>query len=202
MLDTTDLTLHGLTLRQLATGEQLADILDLDRAATEATLDRAVADGNAVCARGAYMITPAGRAHLAEQYPVAFAAERGSDHLVTTLADFEQGVNKRMLALMTSWQTVTVDGNEQPNDHSDADYDSAVIDRLARLHERVELQLAPFADADPLTKRFLGRLDAALQRVDQGEHDYVSNVRVDSYHTVWYQMHEHLLRVMGAERDE
>lgn len=202
MLDTADLTLHGLTLRQLATGEQLADILDLDAAATEAILGQAVTDGNAVSARGSYMITPAGRAHLAELYPVAFAQERGNGDLVGTLADFEQGINKQMLSVMTSWQTVTVDGNQQPNNHADADYDGSVIDRLARLHERVEIQLSPFADADPLTKRFLGRLDAALQRVDQGEHDYVSSVRLDSYHTVWYQMHEHLLRVMGAERDE
>ncbi|WP_040798152.1 hypothetical protein [Nocardia higoensis] len=202
MLDTADFVLHGLTLRQLATSAQLADILDLDAEEIDAHLGRAVTDGKAVAARGAAMITPAGRAHLDEVYPVAFAGERASEELLTTLAAFERGINKQMLSLMTTWQTVTVDGAQQPNDHSDADYDAAVIDRLARLHERAESVLSPFADADPLTKRFIGRLDAALRLVDQGDHDYVSNVRVDSYHTVWYQMHEHLLRVMGQERDE
>ncbi|GAC67376.1 hypothetical protein [Gordonia soli] len=202
MLDAADFVLHGLTLRQLATGEQLADIIDEDAETITTHLDAATADGKAIAARGAYMITPAGRTHLDGLYPEAFAAQRGDPALVDTLADFEQGINKQILAVMTSWQTVTVDGAEQPNDHSDADHDAKVIDKLARLHDRATVQLAPFADADPLTKRFLARLEIAQQRVDQGDNDYVSNVRIDSYHTVWYQMHEHLLRVMGEERDE
>ena len=202
MLDTPQLTLHGLTLRQLANAEQLADILDLDEATVTSNLESAVADGQVIAARGSYMITPAGRSHLDELYPTAFADERANAELVSTLADFEQGINKQMLKLMTSWQTITVDGTEQPNDHSYADHDAKVIDKLARLHERAETILAPFAGVDPLAKRFVSRLDAALQRVDQGDHDYVSNVRLDSYHTVWYQMHEHLLRMMGEERDE
>ncbi|MFC8047224.1 hypothetical protein [Nocardia sp. NPDC057353] len=202
MLDTAHLVLHGLTLKQLAAAEQLADIIDLDTAVIAAELEQAAAAGSVLSARGSAMITPAGRAALDAVYPAAFADRRADDALVRTLADFEQGINKRMLTLMTSWQTVTVDGVQQPNDHADADYDGKVIDKLARLHDQVESVLAPFADADPLTKRFLSRLGAALAKVDQGEHDYVSSVRIDSYHTVWYQMHEHLLRVMGAERDE
>ncbi|PPJ14428.1 hypothetical protein C5E51_02820 [Nocardia nova] len=202
MLSTADFTLHGLTLRQLATADQLADILDMQPDAVGAHLDEAVAGGRAVAARGAYMITPTGRSHLDSRYPGDFAELRANDALAATLADFEQGINKQILSLMTAWQTVSVDGAEQPNDHSDAEYDAKIIDRLARLHERAATLLTPFADADPLIKRFLIRLDAALQRVDQGEHDYVSSVRIDSYHTVWYQMHEHLLRTMGQERDE
>ncbi|MBY8857247.1 hypothetical protein K7711_12225 [Nocardia sp. CA2R105] len=202
MLDTADFVLHGLTLRQLATVDQLAEILDLDAETTSARLEQAVADGRAIAGRGAFMITPAGRAHLDSRYPADFAEYRSNDELVSVLADFEQGINKQMLALMTSWQTIAIDGNDQPNDHSDAGYDGKVIDKLARLHDRAGALLAPFADADPLAKRFISRLDAALERVDRGEHDYVSSVRIDSYHTVWYQMHEHLLRTMGEARDE
>ncbi|TYQ11754.1 UNVERIFIED_ORG: hypothetical protein L601_001400000490 [Gordonia westfalica J30] len=202
MLETNDLALHGLTLRQLATAEQLSDVTDLDAEVIGSALDQAVADGRAMAARGAFMITPAGREHLDGVYPEAFADLRADDELVSVLADFEQGINKKNLALMTSWQTIVVDGTEQPNDHSDADHDAKVIDRLVQLHDRATVLLAPFADVDSLSKKFLARLDEALQRVDQGEHDYVSSVRIDSYHTVWYQMHEHLLRVMGEERDE
>lgn len=202
MLESNDLSLHGLTLKQLASAEQLETILEQDTATVSAHLEAAVGAGYAMAARGAYMITPAGREHLDATYPTAFADQRTNPELVATLADFEQGINKQMLALMTSWQTVTVDGTQQPNDHSDADYDAKVVDKLARLHERAESVLAPFVGADPLTKRFVSRLDGALQQVDRGDHDYVSNVRLDSYHTVWYQMHEHLLRMMGEERDE
>lgn len=202
MLDTADFTLHGLTLRQLATGEQLADVLGLDAAEIEGHLEQAAADGKVIAARGAYMITPGGREHLDTRYPQDFAGERADERLVATLADFEQGTNKRMLALMTSWQTITVGGVEQPNDHSDADYDAKIVDKLAALHERAAAQLAPFAEADPLTERFISRLGEAMANVDKGDHEYISNVRIDSYHTVWYQMHEHLLRLMGEERDE
>lgn len=202
MLEQKDLALHGLTLRQLANAEQLADILDMDSAEVEKHLLQAVGDGKVVAAKGNFMISPQGRDYLDILYPTAFAEQRANSELVETLANFEKGINKKMLTVMTSWQTVTVDGAQQPNDHSDPDYDAKVIDQLANVHDRVTTLLAPFADADPLTKRFLFRLDAALARVDQGDHEYVSNVRLDSYHTVWYQMHEHLLRMMGEERDE
>ena len=202
MLDPKDLTLHGLTPKQLASAEQLVDIIEQDDVTVSQNLEAAVADAQVMAARGSYMITPAGREHLDSVYSEAFAEQRNDAELAAALADFEKGVNKQMLSLMTSWQTVTVDGVQQPNDHSDADYDDKVIDRLARLHERAESVLAPFAGSDPITKRFVSRLDVALQRVDRGDRDYVSNVRLDSYHTVWYQMHEHLLRMMGQEREE
>ncbi|WP_066913100.1 hypothetical protein [Millisia brevis] len=202
MLDTADAVLHGLTLRQPAGADHLVEILDLDAAVVDAHLAAATADGRAVAARGAYLIMPAGREYLDGIYPDAFAEHRADAALVAALADFERGINKQILSLMTAWQTITVDGVAHPNDHSDPGYDADVIDRLARLHERAGVVLEPFAGADALTKRFLARLDEALGRVDRGEHEYVSNVRIDSYHTVWYQMHEHLLRMMGQERQE
>ena len=62
--------------------------------------------------------------------------------------------------------------------------------------------LAPIVAADPLVGRFLDRIAVALTRADGGEEAYVSGVRVDSVHTVWFQMHEHLLRLTGREREE
>ena len=43
---------------------------------------------------------------------------------------------------------------------------------------------------------------AALTRRRGGETDYVSGVRVARYHTVWFEMHEDLLRLTGRERPE
>ena len=42
------------------------------------------------------------------------------------------------------------------------------------------------------------RLSEALARASAGETDYVSGVRVASYHTVWFELHEDLLRLLGA----
>ena len=34
-----------------------------------------------------------------------------------------------------------------------------------------------------------------------GEIDYVSGVKVGSYHTVWFELHEDLLRLLGRSRE-
>jgi len=41
-----------------------------------------------------------------------------------------------------------------------------------------------------------------LTKAEGGDTEYISGVRVDSVHTVWFQMHEHLLRLSGRERPE
>ncbi|MEJ2867740.1 hypothetical protein WCD74_08195 [Actinomycetospora sp. OC33-EN08] len=202
MLEPHQLALHTLTLRQLASAEQAAHINGLPEADVATALDRAVADGHAITARGSYMITPAGRSHLDGLYVDAFAAIRSDDEIGAAMESFEEGVNKQVLALTTEWQTVDVDGVPTPNDHSDSDRDAKILDRLGRVLEKTRKVLAPLATADPLLDRFADRLDAALTRAEGGETDHVSGVRVDSVHTVWFQMHEHVLRLTGRERPE
>jgi hypothetical protein len=202
MLDPYQLTLHTLTLRQLASAEQLAEISGQPVAEVEAGLERAVADGVVAAARGAYMIRPEGRALLDGGYPDAFSELRASGAVGEAIEAFETGVNTQVLSLTTDWQTVEVDGAPQPNDHGDAEYDARILDRLGRAHEKTQKVLRPIADVDPMVDRFLDRLGTALTRAEGGETDYVSGVRVDSFHTVWFQMHEHLLRLTGREREE
>jgi hypothetical protein len=195
------LTLHTLTLRQLADADALRVIIDQTPEDVEGALEKAVAGGAVMAARGSYMITPAGREALDEAYPTWFAEVRSDAAVADAIEKFETGVNKQVLKLMTEWQTV----GDGPNDHSDADYDAAIVNRLETVHERTAGVLAPIEQADPTGStigRFLDRIGAALTRVDSGETDYVSGVRVDSFHTVWFQMHEHLLRLTGRERPE
>lgn len=202
MLDPHELTVHSLTLRQLGTAEQLADITGQDVAEVEAGLEKAVAAGFVMDARGSYLITPAGREHLDGVYPRAFEGLRADPQVIAAMEAFETGVNKQVLALTTDWQTIEVDGARVTNDHGDADYDAKIIDKLGRVHEKTAKVLRPLADADPLVDRFLDRIGTALTRAEGGETDYVSGVRVDSVHTVWFQMHEHILRLTGRERPE
>jgi len=196
------LTLHALTLRQPATAEQINGITGLPAAEIETALDKAVGQKEALAARGAYLITPAGRQRLDGAYPVVYAALRADPRATAAMDRFEAGVNKQVLTLITEWQTVEVDGRRMPNDHSDPDYDAAIIDRLGTAHERAADVLAPITAADGVADRFIERLGAALVRAEGGEIEYVSGARVDSFHTVWFQMHEHLLRMFGRERPE
>lgn len=202
MLEPHLFALHSLTLKQMATPDQLAEITGRGESELAGDLEKAEADGTALSRKGRYLISPAGREALDAAYPTAFADIRSSAAVAEAIESFETGVNKQILDLTTQWQTHDLGGEQVPNDHSDTDYDDEIIDKLGRAIERTAKVLRPIADADPLVDRFVERLGAALTRAEGGETDYVSGLRVDSVHTVWFQMHEHLLRMTGRERPE
>ncbi len=60
--------------------------------------------------------------------------------------------------------------------------------------------LAAFAAALPRLDRYRERLDAALARAEGGEIEFVSGAKIDSYHTVWFELHEELLRILDRTR--
>ncbi|OZF57570.1 hypothetical protein CH293_02275 [Rhodococcus sp. 14-2470-1b] len=202
MSDAYTTTLHCLTLKQLSDVEGLVAILDQNPDDVKSALEQAVSDGNAMAARGKFMITPAGRSTLDDTYPQWFADERASAEIASAMDLFESGVNKQVLALTTAWQEVEVAGERQPNDHSDTAYDAKIIDKLGAVLDKTSTVLAPLITTQPSVDRFLSRISDALTRAEDGELDYVSSVRIDSFHTVWFQMHEHILRITGRERDE
>ena len=46
------------------------------------------------------------------------------------------------------------------------------------------------------------RLGRAIDRVHAGDHHYVASPRVDSYHSVWFELHEDLIQLAGRSRAE
>jgi hypothetical protein len=192
--------LHGLVLKKAGHAEEVAEVLGASVEEVTPALDAAVAEKRAMAGRGKYMVTPAGRAFLDEQYPVLFAELRADPGADAAYAAFEK-VNRELLALMTRWQTVTVGGEAVPNDHTDADYDAAVLDELAKLDEEAGPVLDVLAGLVPRLGVHRRRLSEALDRASAGETDYVSGVRVASYHTVWFELHEDLLRLLGRTRE-
>jgi hypothetical protein len=45
-------------------------------------------------------------------------------------------------------------------------------------------------------------LGAALEKAEDGEIAWVSDAKIESYHTLWFELHEDLLRLMRRERAE
>lgn len=201
MSDLDFLALHGLAVRKAGGPDKVAALLGADEAAVAVALESAVASGRAAGAKGMFMVSPAGQAWLAEQYPIVYAGAREDGSLVAAYERFEK-VNVEVLALMTDWQTIPTGGSRIPNDHSDADYDQGIYDRLGNIHERAERVIGRSAESDPRLGQYLDRLSAAYDQVLAGNRDYVSGVRIDSYHTVWYELHEDLLRMLGRTRQE
>jgi hypothetical protein len=195
------LALHGLAVKKAGTAAAVADVLGRDEGEIAAALDEAAASGLAIGANGTYMATPAGREWLDEQYPQAFASLRENPDAGAAYERFER-INRDLLALFTDWQMMPAGSERVPNDHSDPDYDHKVIDRLGQQHERAQRPLDQFAELDPRLGEYSRRLESAYDKVLAGEIDFVSGARVDSYHTVWFELHEDLLRMLGREREE
>jgi hypothetical protein len=193
--------MHGLAIKKFGTAAAVADLLAADEAVVSGLLADAVAAGEAAGAKGAFMLNGVGQSALATAYPSEFAALRSDAALSQGYARFET-VNAELKRLVTEWQTMTVAGEQVPNDHSDAEYDRKLIDRIAALHERAAPILQAMAASLPRLARYAARLEAALDRVDDGQIEFVSGAKVSSYHTVWFELHEDLLRILDRKRDE
>jgi hypothetical protein len=107
-------------------------------------------------------------------------------------------LNREVLQLCTDWQ---VRPGGALNDHGDAAYDWSVIDRLTAVDERAGPLLRRLGSSVPYFAPYRERLRAARRRVVDGEHDWFTSPRLDSYHTVWMELHEDLLATLGLERE-
>ena len=111
-------------------------------------------------------------------------------------ADF-RFINAEFKALVTEWQVK--DG--QPNMHDDVDYDAAVLARLGDVHRRVAPIVVAAAAQVPRLARYGAKLQAALDKIVAGETIWLSRPLIDSYHTVWFELHEELILAAGLTRE-
>lgn len=109
-------------------------------------------------------------------------------------------LNGELLAACTQWQLRDVDGRPVVNDHADGDHDAAAVARLARVDEAVQPVAADLAAALDRFGPVGPRLAEARRRVEAGEGDWFTRPTIDSYHTVWFELHENLLATLGIER--
>jgi hypothetical protein len=104
--------------------------------------------------------------------------------------------------VITDWQTVDIGGSRVPNDHGDPAYDAAIIEALGKLNDLMEPVFVRLSRAVPRLRIYEKLLVKSLEAAEDGDVSWVSDVRKASYHTVWFELHEDLLRIMGRKRDE
>lgn len=195
------LTLHGLAIRKTANAAQIAELVGLSPADVQASLDWAEAGRRVGKAGDKYMLTAPAQMALRAEYSRFYGAQRASATMLAAYDQFEK-INTELKRLITDWQTVEVGGNRIANDHGNKDYDRKIIDRLGALHERYEPVLGRMAAELPRLAVYGTMLLAALEKAEDGEIRWVSDATIASYHTVWFEMHEDLLRVLGKVREE
>jgi hypothetical protein len=157
-------------------------------------LDAAVAAEHVQERRGRYRLMPPGRDVLRE----ALAQERASldTGALDEIWDAFTTCDHTLKLVLQDWQLR--DG--EPNDHSDSAYDAAIVARVTELHGSVAPLATRIAAAAPRLAGYPGRLDAALSQLQAGDTKYLSHPMVDSYHTVFHELHEELYDCTGKDR--
>ena len=177
-----------------AVGEAIGDAEQAER------LLRGAADAGLVVHRdgriAGWSLTPEGRADHAARLRQDREAAGAADAVRAAYERF-LAVNAAFLVLCTRWQ-VLPDGT--PNGHADGAYDEAVIDELGQIDEAMQPVCADLAAALERCESYGPRLAAALTRVRAGDRQWFTSPAIDSYHTVWFELHEDLLQTLGLER--
>lgn len=201
MLDKKQLVLHGLAIKKHGTPEQVAALTGLDVDEVKELLKQASENGRANENGDKYILAPTAQMALKGQYSKAYAELRSDKQFIAPYEGFER-INLELKDLITRWQIVNVGGDQIANDHSNAAYDENIIDELGELHERIEPVLTQLAHKLPRLSVYAANLLAALEKAEDGETQWVSDAKTDSYHTVWFELHEDLLRITGRKREE
>jgi pyruvate, orthophosphate dikinase len=158
-------------------------------------LEGLVAEGLAEASAGSTRLTAPGReagAALLADDTTSWGADRASEALDAFVA-----LDRRMKGVVTSWQ---MKGEGTVNDHADAAYDAAVLARLGELHEDVRAWLDPLVAGLPRLGRYGERLAAAAAAAAAGNGKFIASPRVDSYHGVWFELHEDLILLARRSR--
>ena len=195
------LVLHTLRCIGVAGESRLARASGLSPIETRARLAR-LSDGGLVRLDpgpfGGWALTDHGLATAREQVQAELESA-GSRDRVHKGFDSVLALNPTLLEICTAWQMRTVGRQPILNDHKDADYDASVISRLMRIDESAQRLCDELSVSLTRFGHYGLRLTEALDRVLAGEGAYFAD-DLESYHTVWFQLHEDLLTTLGLSR--
>ena len=109
-------------------------------------------------------------------------------------------LNEPFLEACTRWQLRDGHDGVRANPHDDRSYDNEIIAELDRLDDAVQPICSDLAAVLERFSYYNGRFAVARLRVHDGEHDWFTKPMIDSYHSVWFEMHENLLATLNLVR--
>jgi hypothetical protein len=194
------LVLHGLRLKGFAEPEAVGAAVGLDAGTVDSHLP-SLRDDELVLRREGrltgWALTPAGRKEQ-EHLAAKELADTGAGPAVRAAYEEFLGINGDLLAVCTDWQL----RGGAINDHTDEVHDAAVVQRLGTVHDAVQPILASLRTALARFAPYEPRLRHAIDQVRAGDRDFFTKPIIDSFHTVWFELHEDLLTSLGLERSQ
>jgi DNA-binding MarR family transcriptional regulator len=198
--DTRFLVLHGLRLKGFGEPPAIAAAVGLDEATVVEHLG-ALKDAELVLRRdgrlSGFALTPAGRAEQERLAGADLTATGALDDIKSTYVSF-LALNDHFKILCTDWQLR--DG--ELYDHADATYNEAIFARLGYLHDELAVLLAALATHLDRYAVYGPRFADAMARLIAGELEFLTKPLIDSYHTIWFELHEDLLTGLGIDRSQ
>jgi hypothetical protein len=200
--DQLSLALYSLRLKGFSDVEPIASATGL--AVDEVAAELAEAQGSGLVVRrdgriSGWSLTPDGRTQVLEQVRAELEASGSRAETEQAYRTF-LSVNQELLGVCTDWQLRTVDGRQVTNDHSDPDHDQTVVKRLRSVDDAVQPVCEQLTAVLARFHRYGPRFSMAVAQVEAGEFDWFTKPMMDSYHTVWFELHEDLLATLGIER--
>ncbi|HUW04576.1 MAG TPA: PEP/pyruvate-binding domain-containing protein [Acidimicrobiales bacterium] len=188
-----------LAIKGMASADAVAEVLGCDTGDVATVIDGLVAAESAQALPGdRFRLLPDALAAVDEQFTAD--AERLGPVIEALLPDFH-AANDAFKQVVTSWQMRDVNGETIPNDHTDPDHDARVVARLeTEIHAAITPIIASVATSEPRFARYAERLGTALTAIQAGDIQMVAHPLRDSYHTVWFELHEELIRLSGRNR--
>ena len=184
--DATFLVLNGAHLKKMATAGDIAAAVGLPQDVAEAQLATAVEKGWAMTVDGRYLVVPDGTSAVHEYYGRLYGPLRGDAAVEGWYARFET-LNDQFIKAVSDWQK-----NEE---------DEKAKGKVLKVVERLIKALGDLVPEIPRYESYLRRFTESVGRVDRGEREYVCGPSIDSVHTIWFELHEDILSVLGRPRD-
>jgi pyruvate,orthophosphate dikinase len=197
---TSDDVLRALFVKGSVSPDDLGTALMASPSDVDPLVAALVAEGAIASTKDAVQLTGEGKLRADE----LFAADRrdiGAERTAELLDQFH-AFDLRMKDIVTAWQIREIGGEQVLNDHADAAHDAEVLDRLSALHDGLDGWLDPIGRALRRHAIYRSRLGVAARRAREGDQRFVASPRVDSYHSVWFELHEDLIRLAGRRRSD
>jgi hypothetical protein len=190
--------LQALRIKGWSTATQLAAATcqaeDVTAKHLSSLLDECLVESGA---RG-FRLTEEGRS-LADQLFHEDKRVLGGDALA--LYDAFGPFNEQIKQAVTDWQLKPSDGEEPVlNDHGDEGYDASVIARLEKVHHSCLPMLEEISGLLGRFSVYTSRLQAAMEGIRAGQTELISSPIKDSYHSVWFELHQDLILSTGRTR--
>ena len=163
-------------------------------------LDQLAIDGLVATVAGAYRLTDAGKARVAD----LLAAERaawGVDQAVAALdafVDLDHRMKDDRHRLAAPGRRRAASSTTTPTRPTTR----ACWTGSAALHADTAAWLEPVEPGCPRLGAVRGPARPSAEQALAGDGRYVASPRVDSYHGIWFELHEDLIQLAGRTRED